>query len=63
MAEVRDVVPLSTWRHIATDSTYTALGIAQCSTNGKEMERSVVYVSHTYGAVSEFLDGRFERLS
>jgi hypothetical protein len=60
------VRPFSTWRHVATGSTYTALGVARCSTNGprENLELSVVYVSHTYGdlhyrEVNEFMDGRF----
>lgn len=64
------VTPFSTWTHCATGSTYTALGIALCSTNGEgeHKEESVVYVSHTfeglrYREVSEFLDGRFVRPS
>jgi hypothetical protein len=59
------LTPLSTWRHVATDSTYTVLGVAACSTNGRDGETSVVYCSHTYQGlryreVGEFLDGRFE---
>ena len=59
------LTPYNTWRHIKTGSTYTALGIARCATNGKEDELSVIYVSHTkqelhYRELSEFMDGRFE---
>jgi hypothetical protein len=65
-----DLVPWSTWKHIATGSAYTVVGIAVCSTNGEREneERSVVYVSHTHGVLryrelSEFLDGRFAPIS
>ncbi len=60
----------STWKHLKTNSTYTVLGVADCSTNGERegVEQSVVYISHTQGKmkyreVSEFLDGRFVRIS
>ncbi len=59
------IEPYTTWRHLKTNSTYTVLGIAACSTNGRELERAVVYISHTnqilhYRHLSEFMDGRFE---
>lgn len=59
------LVPYSTWRHVKTNSTYTVLGIVESSTNGRENERYVEYISHTYQTkkvreISEFLDGRFE---
>ena len=61
--------PWSTWRHLKTGSTYTVLGIAECSTNGPRegTEVSVIYLSHErqilhYREISEFLDGRFEEL-
>lgn len=60
--------PWTTWRHVATDSLYTIIGVATCSTNGDRegTERSVVYLSHEkqilhYREISEFLDGRFEK--
>mgnify|MGYP001573324367 CR=1 FL=1 len=65
-----DVTPWSFWRHVATNSTYVALGIGMCSTNGERehKEESVIYYSTThnhlcYREVSEFLDGRFIKLS
>ncbi len=59
--------PYSTWKHLKTDTTYTVLGIAKCSTNGVDGEVSVVYFSHKYQELryrklDEFLDGRFLRL-
>ena len=56
--------PYSTWRHLRSGGTFTVLGVARCSTNGSEEDRSVIYVSHTFGEllyrqVSEFMDGRF----
>lgn len=59
--------PYSTWLHRG-GSTYTVLGVSQCSTNGNESERAVIYVSHTYGVlhhreVSEFMDGRFKQIT
>lgn len=58
------VVPFSTWYHPKTDSTYTVIGIAECSTNGSEGQRVVVYLSHSrqvlkYRDYREFTDGRF----
>ncbi len=64
-----DLTPFSTWRHIATNSTYTVLGIGTESTNGdREGEERAVYLSHTQGKiklreVTEFLDGRFQKES
>lgn len=62
--------PYSTWRHLKTGSTYTVLGVAECSTNGplENTERAVIYVSHTrqelwYRELSEFMDGRFEQVA
>ena len=59
------LTPYSTWRHVKTNSTYTVLGIARCSTNDQKDDLSVVYISHTkqellYRRLSEFMDGRFE---
>ncbi len=56
--------PYTTWRHLKTNSTYTVLGTAICSTNGNEGEQAVIYVSHTTGVLhyrelSQFMDGRF----
>jgi hypothetical protein len=57
---------MSRWKHIATGSFYTVLGIGTCSTNGERehKEESVIYWSDThqhwcYREVDEFLDGRF----
>lgn len=62
--------PYSIWYHLKTQSTYTVLGTAICSTNGdrEDVEQSVVYLSHTsgdlrYRELSEFLDGRFEQIA
>lgn len=69
MSTLRDLKPYSTWHHLKTDSWYTVLGVARCSTNGLEEGRlAVIYISHTrsqllYRAATEFLDGRFERRS
>jgi hypothetical protein len=61
--------PWTTWRHLKTNSTYTILGVATCSTNGERegREMSVVYLSHErqvlhYREISEFMDGRFEEV-
>lgn len=60
--------PFSTWRHVKTGSTYTVIGVAQCSTNNQiVVEESVVYISHSYQEMryrelKEFMDGRFVRL-
>jgi hypothetical protein len=59
-----DIARNPVWRHVATNSLYHVEGIAECSTNGKEGERAVVYFSMDYQGkryreVSEFLDGRF----
>lgn len=56
--------PYSTWRHVKTGSTYTVIGVAECSTNSNIGEESVIYVSHThqglrYREIREFMDGRF----
>lgn len=66
MYPVSSLTPFSTWYHLGTDSEYTVLGIALCSTNGERehKEESVVYISHSfaglrYREVNEFLDGRF----
>lgn len=62
--------PFSTWKHLGTNSYYTVIGIALCSTNGDReyKEQSVVYISHThqhlcYREISEFLDGRFHPIT
>lgn len=60
--------PFSTWRHIKTNSTYTVIGISECSTNGSEGDRVVVYLSHAkqilhHRDMREFTDGRFEPVS
>jgi len=58
--------PYSTWRHLATDSLYTVLGIAHESTYlaGEQPREYVVYISHGHEKLCvreiwEFLDGRF----
>jgi hypothetical protein len=60
------LVPLSTWRHVKTGSTYTVLGVSTSSTNGpgEGVDKVVIYVSHTHQQlrhrdIAEFLDGRF----
>lgn len=62
-------LPWSTWHHLKTGGLYTVLCVATCSTNGHgdKTERSVVYLSHTkhriwYRELSQFMDGRFERV-
>jgi hypothetical protein len=63
------VTPLSRWMHVKTKSTYTALGVSRCSTNGPgEGVECVVYWSDTYRGLrhrdaDEFLDGRFVPLA
>lgn len=57
--------PYTVWVHKKTRSLYLVLGVARCSTNGREAEESVRYWSFAYKAeryreVGEFLDGRFE---
>lgn len=61
------LTPFSTWTHVKSDSRYTIIGTAICSTNGERehTEESVVYVSHGYEGlryreINEFLDGRFK---
>lgn len=56
--------PYSTWRHEATQSLYTVLGIAHESTNARQPGECVVYISHgreklCVRELNEFLDGRF----
>jgi len=65
-----DLKPFSTWHHPRTNSTYTVLGLACCSTNGPdEGKYAVVYISHTHGKlkyrdVDQFLEeNRFVRVS
>ncbi len=58
----------STWRHVKSGSTYTVIGVALQSTNDRPPEESVIYVSHDYQELryrelSEFMDGRFVRLT
>ncbi len=64
-----DVTPLSVWKH-SKGGTYVALGIAICSTNGEgdDVFHVVVYHSIKYGRLryrkaSEFLDGRFQKVT
>jgi hypothetical protein len=61
-----ELVPFSTWYHRGSNSFYTVIGIALCSTNGPDEHKAeaVVYVSHThqglrYREIKEFLSGRF----
>jgi hypothetical protein len=58
-----DATPGSLWRH-KKGGFYVVVGISQCSTNGNEQERCVVYWSIKYKGLrhrkaEEFLDGRF----
>lgn len=51
------------WTH-KKGGLYIVQGVVECSSNGREAERSVLYFSVTYQQwkyreVSEFLDGRF----
>lgn len=67
MTPIEHPQPYSTWKHTRTGSTYTVIGTALCSTNNRQPEESVVYVSHDYQELryrelSEFMDGRFVRL-
>lgn len=59
------VLPFSIWHHPKTGSSYTVIGISECSTNGSEGGRVVVYLSHTHQTLRhrdyrEFTDGRFQ---
>ncbi len=57
----------STWKHVKSGGTYTIIGVALCSTNDREPEESVIYISHDYQQLryrelKEFMDGRFVRI-
>lgn len=64
---LEDLQPWSHWLHTKTMSWYTVLGLSRSSTNGREGELCVVYVSHSRGGGmhhrqwQEFLDGRFTK--
>jgi hypothetical protein len=56
------------WKHLKTGGTYTVIGVATCSTNGRQNdEKGVVYQNHTEGRIfyrklEEFMDGRFVQI-
>jgi hypothetical protein len=60
------ITPFSRWYHSDTRSTYIAVGIGRCSTNGPEENKTryAMYWSDTKAEykvrkLEEFLDGRF----